>query len=209
MFCSNCGKVLEEGSLYCNHCGKKANLDETVSSQKENYKFGFGILSFFVPILGLIFFLIYENKKPQRAKAAGIGALAGFLTGVILFISLFAFAMLYPAFGLFSTPSLSVEDYLTNYVDVEFGELVVSDKLYYVKTSLDVTVKNKSDERCDYYIEIDLVDSEGYRIARETVSADDLAPGQSIKLKAFESMDDVDIDRLNNVSYQIVGIRKY
>ena len=36
MFCSNCGKVLEENSLYCNHCGKKSNLDETVSSQTEN-----------------------------------------------------------------------------------------------------------------------------------------------------------------------------
>ena len=209
MFCSNCGKVLEESSLYCNHCGKKANLDETDSSQKGNYKFGFGVLSFFVPLLGLIFFLIYENKKPQRAKAAGIGALAGFLTAVVLFISLFALYLFYPVFSSFHTHSLSVEDYLTNYVDVEFGELVVSDKLYYVKTSLDVTVKNKSDERCDYYIEIDLVDSEGCRIARETVSAEDLAPGQSIKLKAFESMDDVDIDRLNNVSYQIVEIRKY
>ena len=49
---------------------------------------GFAILGFFIPIIGLILFLIYEGKKPKRAKSAGKGALIGFITRIVLTIIL-------------------------------------------------------------------------------------------------------------------------
>lgn len=38
---------------------------------------GWGILGFFIPIVGLVLFLVWKNTKPKCAKVAGIGALIG------------------------------------------------------------------------------------------------------------------------------------
>ena len=38
---------------------------------------GWGILGFFIPIVGLVLFLVWKNTKPKCAKVAGIGALVG------------------------------------------------------------------------------------------------------------------------------------
>lgn len=46
--------------------------------------FWFSLLGFFFPIVGLILYLVYENKKPKRAKSAGKGALAGFITKIVI-----------------------------------------------------------------------------------------------------------------------------
>ena len=44
---------------------------------------GWGVLGFFFPIVGLILFLVWKNTKPQSAKVAGIGAIIGFVLGLI------------------------------------------------------------------------------------------------------------------------------
>jgi uncharacterized protein YqgC (DUF456 family) len=44
---------------------------------------GFAILSFFIPIVGLILFLVWRKEKPKKAKSAGIGAIIGFVLGII------------------------------------------------------------------------------------------------------------------------------
>ena len=38
---------------------------------------GWAILGFFIPLVGLILFLVWKNTKPKCAKMAGIGALVG------------------------------------------------------------------------------------------------------------------------------------
>lgn len=48
---------------------------------------GWAILGFFIPIVGLILFLVWKNTKPQCAKMAGIGAIVGFCLGLIMNMS--------------------------------------------------------------------------------------------------------------------------
>lgn len=48
---------------------------------------GWAILGFFIPIVGLVLFLVWKNTKPNCAKMAGIGALVGFCLG--LFMNIF------------------------------------------------------------------------------------------------------------------------
>lgn len=48
---------------------------------------GWGVLGFFIPLVGLILFLVWRTSKPQSAKVAGIGALIGFCLG--LFFNVF------------------------------------------------------------------------------------------------------------------------
>ena len=40
---------------------------------------GFFILSFLIPLAGLILFIVWKQKIPHKAKSCGIGALTGFI----------------------------------------------------------------------------------------------------------------------------------
>jgi hypothetical protein len=47
---------------------------------------GWGVLGFFIPLVGLILFLVWKDTKPKSAKAAGIGALISVGVGVLFYI---------------------------------------------------------------------------------------------------------------------------
>lgn len=54
--------------------------------------FGWAVLGFFFPIVGLILFFIWKTEKPVSAKQAGMGALASVISTVVLWILLIVFA---------------------------------------------------------------------------------------------------------------------
>ena len=70
-YCLNCGKEVDNNQEYCMNCGV------ALSKPKKEDKGGFlwGLVGFLVPILGLIFFIIWREEKPKTSKAVGIGAL--------------------------------------------------------------------------------------------------------------------------------------
>ncbi len=45
-----------------------------------------GVLGFFIPLVGLILFLVWKATNPKSAKAAGIGALIGMILNLLLVI---------------------------------------------------------------------------------------------------------------------------
>lgn len=49
---------------------------------------------------------------------------------------------------------------------------------YFSETSLDITVKNKAEKQCTYYIPIEAVDANGARIEIDMIYADRLGSGQ-------------------------------
>lgn len=55
-----------------------------------------GVLGFFVPMAGLILFIIWKTEYPERSKSAGIGALISIIASFILgFIAGFVLVPLY------------------------------------------------------------------------------------------------------------------
>ena len=90
MFCGNCGTKLKDGK--CPKCDKKETKKVTKVTKVEEPKeervnsFGWGVLGFFVPIVGLVLFFVFMNRKKGISKAAGIGALIGFVKNLIVFI---------------------------------------------------------------------------------------------------------------------------
>lgn len=46
--------------------------------------FGWAVLGFFIPLVGLILYLVWKNEKPLSAKKAGVGALVGFIVSLLL-----------------------------------------------------------------------------------------------------------------------------
>lgn len=93
MFCSKCGAKLPEGSEFCSECGNSLN-EPTKNEVKESSgsSFAWGILGFFVPLAGLILYLVWKQERPNDAKAAGIGALTWLIVYIVLIILVFVFA---------------------------------------------------------------------------------------------------------------------
>ncbi len=54
--------------------------------QEEKASVGLAILSFIIPLAGLIIFIVDKNKKPKTAKVSGICALVSFILNIILTI---------------------------------------------------------------------------------------------------------------------------
>ena len=63
--------------------------NNVVTTPKEGSKFGWGVLGFFFPVVGLILFLVWLKNKKKASKAAGIGALIGFILSIILTVGFF------------------------------------------------------------------------------------------------------------------------
>lgn len=118
MVCKNCGKEIENGAKFCPYCGKEVtettktndsqasnsaedkNVYEHTANQSGSNNFsgpvkeekanvGFAILSFFIPLAGLIIFLVKKDNEPKTAKVSGICALVSFVLGIILSVVMF------------------------------------------------------------------------------------------------------------------------
>ncbi len=224
MYCKNCGRIVDDTSSYCNNCGARIDNKPNADVSEDNSNLGFAILGFFIPIVGLILFLIYEEKKPKRAKSAIKGALIGFITEIVLAIILVILSVVF-ATSLFNNISNDIESnipaigdvfseettdkILEKDVDVYFGEFKVTNNGYYSETSLDITVKNKAEEQCTYYITIEAVDANGARIDTDMIYADRLGAGQEIYLKAFEYVDQEKLNQFKNATFKVLEINKY
>lgn len=224
MYCKNCGRTVDDTSSYCNNCGARIDNKPNADASEDSLSLGFAILGFFIPIVGLILFLIYEEKKPKRAKSAIKGTLIGFITEIVLAIILVILSVVF-ATSLFNNISNDIESnipaigdvfseettdkILEKDVDVSFGEFKVTNNGYYSETSLDITVKNKAEEQCTYYITIEAVEANGARIDTDMIYADRLGAGQEIYLKAFEYVDQEKLNQFKNATFKVLEINKY
>ena len=98
MYCIKCGKEIEEGAAFCPACGASQqpqqppvqqpvqNWQQPVQQPAEESGIGWGILGFFIPLAGLVLFLVWKDTKPKSSKAAGVGALISVGVSVTLSI---------------------------------------------------------------------------------------------------------------------------
>ena len=110
-FCLHCGKEIMDEAVICPGCGCVVSGEvvinkEAVAGNKTSY-FGWGVLGFFIPVVGLILYFVNRTKNPARAKALGIATLIGFgfvvlCCAIVLILSALSaleeakFAALYP-----------------------------------------------------------------------------------------------------------------
>lgn len=97
MFCPKCGTKLDKKSEFCSECGyslaneQSSPLATTNTNMQEGSTFGWGVLGFFFPIVGLILFIVWKTEKAKASKSAGIGALVGTILSVVFYIIYFIF----------------------------------------------------------------------------------------------------------------------
>lgn len=88
-YCANCGQRLEDSDNYCTECGKylASNSRQSYEDYVKDYSnIYLNIISFLVPIIGLIFACIFKKRFPIRAESCGKSACWGI--GTSLFIML-------------------------------------------------------------------------------------------------------------------------
>ena len=79
---------MEENNIKTTEIAKQDDNKKTkttkVSDQKLNW--GFWILSFFLPILGYIFYLVWQTKKPLKSKSCGWGSVFYIVVAIIIIL---------------------------------------------------------------------------------------------------------------------------
>ena len=80
-YCAVCGKEIVSQAVICPHCGSAVS---NPVNEVDIPSAGLNILSFLLPIIGLILYIVYQGKTPNKAKAIGKWALIGFVVGLVL-----------------------------------------------------------------------------------------------------------------------------
>ncbi len=89
MFCTNCGREIDNKAAVCLGCG--CEVKNVRNSTKDTGSIGWGFLGFFVPLAGFILWAVLNDTQPKNAKKAGIGAIIGVIASVVGIILLYVF----------------------------------------------------------------------------------------------------------------------
>ena len=219
MYCNHCGQLINENASVCVNCGYEIVKQKPTTEDKPSLMFA--LIGFFVPIVGLILFIVFNDEKPKQAKSAGKGALISVIVSVVASI-IFTILFFALGFGLMnqsldgnallddnvsaSMHSFTEEYQWTPYVDIEVGELHIIENEFFMETELDVTVTNKHDKKCSYYITIEAVDENGYRLSTDMIFVDTLNSNQSIKVEAFEFVDAESVEDYQNATFNVLKV---
>ena len=82
-FCKNCGTEIDDRAVVCPKCGV---AQQTVPVGADNGGFGWGLLGFCIPVVGLVLFLVWKDTKPKTAKVAGMGALISVILSIVFYV---------------------------------------------------------------------------------------------------------------------------
>lgn len=107
-YCTKCGKELFDEAVICPGCGCSCET-QVAPAEEDKKSFGWALLGFFVPVAGLVLYLIWKDKTPLKAKSCGKGALVSVIFGVIFYI---AFTALSTFFFMNVSDELADESYL-------------------------------------------------------------------------------------------------
>jgi hypothetical protein len=80
-YCRYCGAEMFDEAVLCVKCGCQVE-NVSVSNEADAPSMGFAVLSFFIPLVGLILYLTWKDKTPLKARSCGKGALVGVIVSV-------------------------------------------------------------------------------------------------------------------------------
>ncbi len=216
MYCSNCGEKQDENAAFCQRCGTPLSGAES----QDKPSAAFALLGFFFPLVGLILYAVYERKEPQRAKSA----LRGFIVRLVVIAVL---VVIYITVGsavlkrtlehieetnvmsqelLSGGTAESTQEIMAKYLDVSLEKLNITSNGLYNEISLDVALKNKSDNASSFSVTIEAIGKDGKLLSDDTVYVGRLEPGQTIKMKAFKYSDPLNekTEQFKTAEYKVV-----
>ncbi len=95
MFCPNCGNQTSGNADVCLYCGSLLKNNTAMNNYNnggnDKSNVGLNLISFFVPLIGLILYITLKKDTPIKAKSCGKSALFGFISGIVISIVSFIF----------------------------------------------------------------------------------------------------------------------
>lgn len=92
-YCSKCGKEIIDEAVVCPGCGcAQGNVPTNVAQQPQpvdnssGSTAGWAVLGFFVPLAGLILYILWKQTYPSKAKSAGKGALVSVIISIVFYL---------------------------------------------------------------------------------------------------------------------------
>lgn len=58
--------------------------EKNVNKETDSSSLGWAVLGFFIPLVGLILYLVWKDELPLRAKSVGKGALVSVIVNVVI-----------------------------------------------------------------------------------------------------------------------------
>ena len=80
-YCSHCGNQVEDQAVICVKCGCSVAAHTT---EPDVPSAGLNIISFLLPVVGLILYILYHEKAPMKAKEIGKWTIIGVCVSVVL-----------------------------------------------------------------------------------------------------------------------------
>lgn len=119
-FCSNCGNELADQAVICPKCGVSTGQN-AVAGNNNNTSNGMAtagfVLSFFVPLLGLIFSILGLKKVKETSAGKGLATAGIIISSIALFIILISVIIFSVAFTEAIDESNYSNGYYYNYYD--------------------------------------------------------------------------------------------
>ncbi len=103
MYCTNCSNEIDEKAVICPKCGVAVNRSLQLVNEDDTGGFGWSVLGFFIPLAGLILYLVWKTEKPKSSRAAGMGALVSMIAGISLYIIIVVFSLMFAMFAVSAT----------------------------------------------------------------------------------------------------------
>ncbi len=95
--CPACGKELADDVSYCTNCGHKMNADGSnvneantapiqpaAPAPEDKANIGLCVLSVFVPLVGIILWIVQHKQTPKAARAYGLCGIISWVVSALL-----------------------------------------------------------------------------------------------------------------------------
>lgn len=91
IYCQRCGHELDGHEKFCPSCGKSTpnNAYSPSTSSRDEGGFGWSLLGFCVPIVGLVLYLVWKDERPNTARDSIRGFIAYLIflgIGIVVYI---------------------------------------------------------------------------------------------------------------------------
>ncbi|MBQ9760742.1 MAG: hypothetical protein IJW16_05280 [Clostridia bacterium] len=81
-YCQQCGRELIDDAAICIGCGSTIGALKKALDNRINI--GFCILSFFMPLFGIVYWAVVSGWAPKRARACGITAIVSIVISFVV-----------------------------------------------------------------------------------------------------------------------------
>lgn len=88
VICSECGSACSPEAVKCKKCGAPLTITKKNTHIDDYPLLILNVLSFLIPLLGLVLFLVYKSERPRSAAEYGTSAISGFFFGIVVSVIL-------------------------------------------------------------------------------------------------------------------------